>query len=382
MRRNEKKQIVLLGATGSVGTSTLEVIRKHRDKLELVGIAAGSSGKKLEAIAREFNVREKTLFDREGVEGLERLATLPEADIILVATTGTVALKPALAAIAAGKDIALANKETLVVGGHLIMEAARASGSRILPVDSEHSAIFQCLEGCNHHGEIKRLLLTASGGAFRDTPVAELANVTVEDALKHPNWSMGPKITVDSATMANKGLEVIEASRLFNVRPDQIDVVIHPQSIVHSMVEFRDHSVIAQLAPPSMTFAIQHALLYPERRQGSHKALDFTEAMSLDFRPPEMGRFPCLRLAREALEAGDFFPAAYNAANEAAVNAFLNEGLPFTVIPEVISYILERSTVKLPYNADDLVKACAETEAEAEDYMRRRYLHNSIPAAV
>ena len=382
MTTNEKRRVVLLGATGSVGTSTLEVIRRHSDKLKLIGIAAGSSREKLDAITHEFGVRETSLFCREGNDGLERLATLPDADVILVATTGTVALKPTLAAIAAGKDIALANKETLVVGGHLITAAARATGSRILPVDSEHNALLQCLEGNRDHGNIQRLLLTASGGPFRNTPADELKYVTVEDALRHPTWSMGPKITIDSATMANKGLEIIEAHWLFGVRPDQIDVVIHPQSIVHSMVEYRDNSVIAQMSRPSMTFAIQHALLYPQREQGIHESLDFTKMLSLDFLPPDMDHFPCLRLARESLEAGGFAPAAFNAANEVAVNAFLNEGLPYTAIPEVIEHILENNSISLPDNAEDLVKAERETMVRARTYMHAKYLQHSILRAV
>ena len=373
----KKRRIVLLGATGSVGESTLKVIREHRDRLELIGIAAGQREEALDAIAREFNVRETSLFSRDGLVGLERLACLQEADIVLVATTGTVALRPTLAAIAEGKDIALANKETLVVGGQLVMTAARASGSRIYPVDSEHNAIFQCLEGNNQHANIQKLILTASGGAFRDNSLDELKHVTVQDALRHPNWSMGPKITVDSATMANKGLEMIEAKWLFDVRPDQIDVVIHPQSIVHSMVEFCDNSILAQLAPPSMTFAIQHILLYPERARGVHEKLDFTRMLSLDFRPPDEERFPCLRLARESLEAGGFYPTAFNAANEVAVDAFLHKGLPFLAIPEVISHILERTSTELPDNVEDLIKAEAEVQAYTESFLKQA---TSLPA--
>lgn len=364
---SRKRRVVLIGATGSVGESTLRVLREHSDRLELVGVAAGSRGDELAEVAREFEVGETALYSRDGLEGLERIATLPEADIVLVASSGTVALRPTLAALAAGKDIALANKETLVVGGHLVKAAELVSDGRIYPIDSEHNAIFQCLEGNSAHGSIKRLLLTASGGAFRDKTLEELKFVTVKEALNHPNWSMGPKITVDSATMANKGLEIIEACRLFDVSPDQVDVVIHPQSIVHSMVEFSDNSIIAQMSKPSMTFAIQHILLYPERHAGVGEALDFTKAMTLDFRPPDEERFPCLRLAREALEAGKFFPAAFNAANEAAVAAFINCGLPFTAIPEVISETLERVSGRLPENIEDLIESenriykCAES---------------------
>ena len=367
-----KRRIVLLGATGSIGESTLNVIRENRDSLELVGIAAGVQGEKLDAIAREFGVSETALYCIDGVEGLERLATLPQADIILAATTGTVALRPILAAIAAGKDIALANKETLVVAGHLVTAAAKASGSRIFPVDSEHNAIFQCLEGNRNHGNIRRLLLTASGGPFRETSLDKLKYVTVEDALRHPNWSMGPKITVDSATMANKGLEIIEAHWLFDMQPDRIDVVIHPQSMIHSMVEFCDGSILAQMSKPSMTFAIQHILLYPHRGGNLHEPLDFTRALSLDFCPPDEIRFPCLRLARESLCAGGFFPAAFSAANEAAVDAFINNGLPFVDIPRVISHVLERTSYKLPDNVEDLIEAEAAVIGQAESFMKRR----------
>jgi len=366
-----RRRIVLLGATGSIGESTLKVVREHPDRLELIGLAAGRQGEHLAAIAREFGVRETCLFSEEGVEGLERLATLPEADIVLVATTGTVALRPTLAALAAGKDIALANKETLVVGGHLVMAAARRHGGRVFPVDSEHNAIFQCLEGNSAHGHIRRLLLTASGGAFRDTPLAELERVAPEDALRHPNWSMGPKVTVDSATMANKGLEMIEARWLFDVRPEQIDVVVHPQSIVHSMVEYRDGSILAQLSPPSMTFAIQHILLYPDRAPGVVETLDFRQALSLEFLPPDEERFPCLRLAREALAAGGFFPAAFNAANEVAVAAFIRKALPFLAIPKVISHVLEHATADLPDEVGPLIEAEDAVRVHAERYLRQ-----------
>ncbi len=363
-KKNNKRKIALLGATGSVGGSTLKVIREHCDELELIGIAAGSRGEALDTIAREFNVRNTALFSRDGFEGLERLATLPEADIVLVATTGTVALRAVLAALAAGKDVALANKETMVVGGHLVKAAERLSPGRVYPIDSEHNAIFQCLEGNRAHGNVQRLLLTASGGAFRDIPAEKLQDVTVEDALRHPNWSMGPKITVDCATMANKGLEIIEACRLFDMSPDQIEVVIHPQSIVHSMVEFCDNTILAQMSLPSMTFAIQHILLYPERKPGVYEAIDFTKALSLDFSPPDMDRYPCLRLAREALITGEAFPMVYNTSNEAAVNAFLNRKLPFSAIPGIIEDTLESFTGELPNNVEDLF------EAEKEVYVK------------
>ncbi len=366
-----KRRIVLLGATGSIGRSTLQVIRMHSSRLELVGIAADQSARELDDIADEFKVSHSVLFSREGIEGLIRLATLPEADIVLVATTGTIALRVTLAALSAGKDVALANKETMVVGGHLVTAAAKAFGRRVFPVDSEHNAIFQCLEGNTDHGSVRRLLLTASGGPFRNTPAEQLEYVTVEDALRHPNWSMGRKITVDCATMANKGLEMMEARWLFNVEPEKIDVVIHPQSVVHSMVEFIDNSILAQMSTPSMTFAIQHILMYPERIEGVHDSLDFSKLFTLEFQPPDMKKFPCLQLAYDSLYAGGLYPVAYNAANEAAVDAFLNKGLPFTAIPEIISHVLDCNlNYRLPDNIDDLMDAEAEAGSEAEKCLR------------
>ncbi|MFM8335167.1 MAG: 1-deoxy-D-xylulose-5-phosphate reductoisomerase, partial [Opitutaceae bacterium] len=274
---SQRKRIVLLGATGSIGENTLRVIAAHRDRLELVGIAARGNWRRLAAIAAEFGVRHVGIFDEAalacaraessafppgtrivgGLEGLNELARLPEADVVLVAVVGTTGLEPALTALAAGKDLALASKEILVLAGKFVVAAARKHGRRLLPVDSEHNAVFQCLEGHPQAG-VRRIVLTASGGAFRDWPVERLAAVTPADAVRHPNWSMGPKITVDSATLANKGLELIEAQCLFGLRPDQCDAVLHPQSIVHCLVEFADGAMLAQLCPPSMTFPIQH----------------------------------------------------------------------------------------------------------------------------
>ena len=350
-----RKRVVLLGATGSIGENTLRVLRAHADALELVGVAANGSADKLLAIAREFGVRHLALFDERaaaavraagpgalpagstlhapGVEGLETLATLPEADVVLVAVVGTAGLRPALAALAAGKDLALASKEILVLAGAHVLAAAKKSGARLLPVDSEHNAVFQCLQG-HRHDEIRRVILTASGGAFRDWPAQRLAEATVADALKHPNWAMGPKITVDSATLANKGLELIEAAVLFDLRPSQCAAIIHPQSIVHCLVEYTDGAMLAQLCPPSMTFPIQHALLHPARgAKGTDAALPLDRVLSLEFRPADEGRFPMLRLAREAMERGGAAPAVYNAANEVAVAAFLAGKLPFLGIP-------------------------------------------------
>ncbi len=364
---SRKKRVVLLGATGSIGENTLRVLAAHRDRLELVGIAARANWEKLAAIARAHHVRHVGLFDDRaheaatqspaafpagtrlvgGLAGLRELATLPEADIVLVAVVGTTGLEPALAALAAGKDLALASKEILVLAGKFVLAAARRHGAKLLPVDSEHNAVFQCLEG-HHHASgqvsraagVRRIVLTASGGAFRDWPAERLAHATPADALRHPNWAMGPKITVDSATLANKGLELIEAQCLFGLRPDQCEAVLHPQSIVHCLVEFTDGAMLAQLCPPSMTFPIQHALLHPERAPGPGPGLDLERLLQLEFRPVDETRFPMLRLARECLAAGGVAPAIYNAANEVAVDAFLAGRLPYLAIPHLVDYTL------------------------------------------
>ncbi len=354
-----KKRVVLLGATGSIGENTLRVIAAHPDRLELVGIAARANWERLAAIAQQFGVRHVGVFADDafaaarahpaafptgtqlvgGLAGLTELAQLPAADTVLVAVVGTTGLEPALAALAAGKDLALASKEILVLAGKFVMAEARRRGVRLLPVDSEHNAVFQCLEGHPAAG-VRRIVLTASGGAFRDWPADRLAAVTPAEALKHPNWSMGPKITVDSATLANKGLELIEAQCLFGLRPDQCAAVLHPQSIVHCLVEFTDGAMLAQLCPPSMTFPIQHALLYPERAPGVDAGLDLSRLVGLEFRPVDEARYPLLRLARETMQAGGVAPAIYNAANEVAVAAFLAHRIPFLAIPRVVEHTL------------------------------------------
>ncbi len=380
-----KKRIVLLGATGSIGESTLRVIAAHRDRLELVGIAAQRNGARLAEIARQFGVRHVGLHDpaalaaarqdtsfpagtqfHGGIAGLSELAALPEADIVLIAVVGTAGLQPALAAIAAKKTIALASKEILVLAGKFVMAAAAASGSRLLPVDSEHNAVFQCLEG-HRSADVRRLVLTASGGAFRDWPLEKLSQVTPADALKHPNWSMGPKITVDSATLANKGLELIEAQWLFGLRAEQCQAVIHAQSTVHCLVEFNDGSLLAQLCPPSMTFPIQHALFHPERAPaGTDARLSLDKVFSLDFRPADETRYPCLRLAREAMRAGGTAPAVFNAANEVAVAAFLDGKIPFLAIPRLVEHAL--ATVKSiePVALDQVLAVDAEARRVAQ----------------
>jgi len=374
--RSMRKRVVILGATGSIGENTLRVIEAHSDKLELVGVAARGKGEKLAEIARRFGVRQVGLYDQKafdsaasapdsfpegtrfhaGLEGLTALATLPEADIVLVAVVGTTGLRPALAAIDAGKDLALASKEILVLAGGFVMEAARRKGVRLLPVDSEHNAVFQCIEG-NNSADIARIVLTASGGAFRDWPAEKLAQARPEDALKHPNWAMGPKITVDSATLANKGLELIEAQWLFGLRPSQCQAVLHPQSIVHCLVEFNDGAMLAQLCPPSMTFPIQHALLHPERPKGVGKPLDLGKLFSLEFKPVDEGRFPMLRLARECMEAGGLAPAVYNAANEVAVESFLKHQTAFLEIPKIVDKTLASMNLDNPNNLEAVLAA-------------------------
>jgi 1-deoxy-D-xylulose-5-phosphate reductoisomerase len=371
-----RKRIVLLGATGSIGENTLRVIAAHRDRLELVGIAARANHRRLAEIARQFGVRHVAIFENGalaearantaafppgtllsgGLNGLVELAQLPEADLVLIAVVGTTGLRPALAALAAHKPLALASKEILVLAGKFIMAAARASSVRLVPVDSEHNAVFQCLEG-HAHAAVRRIVLTASGGAFRDLSADALAHVTPADALKHPNWSMGPKITVDSATLANKGLELMEAQWLFGLRPDQCQAVLHPQSIVHCLVEFADGTMLAQLAPPSMTFPIQHALLYPERAPGIDAPLDLQKLFSLDFCPVDETRYPCLRLARAVMDAGGVSPAVYNAANEVAVTAFLAGRLPFLAISEVIDKTLQSVSNFEPADLDAVLEA-------------------------
>jgi 1-deoxy-D-xylulose-5-phosphate reductoisomerase len=360
-RPGQRRKVVLLGATGTIGRNALRVIASHRDRLELVAVAAKSDWRRLAEIAREYSVRHAAIYDErahaearaagafdaatrllQGPAGLCEIAALPAADIVLVAVVGTAGLEPSLAAIAAGKDLALASKEILVLAGRFIMDAVARTGTKLLPVDSEHNAVFQCVQG-HPSADVRRIVLTASGGAFRDFPAESLAHVTPEDALKHPNWIMGPKITVDSATMANKGLELMEAKWLFGLRSDQCTAVMHPQSLVHCLVEFNDGAMLAQLSPSSMTFPIQHALLYPERVVGVDPPIDLTQLMKLEFRPIDEKRFPMMRLATEAMTAGGVAPAVYNAANEVAVEAFLKGRIPFLAIPRIVAQALERN---------------------------------------
>ncbi|XID95092.1 1-deoxy-D-xylulose-5-phosphate reductoisomerase [Paenibacillaceae bacterium WGS1546] len=350
------KKVAVLGSTGSIGTQTLDVIARRPESFEVVGLAAGSNVKLLLEQARAFKpkwvstangaladvVRAEVPADVRvvhGEDGLKQVAGQSGADYVVSALVGSLGLTSTLAAIEAGADIGLANKETLVTAGHLVMRRAKEKGVSILPVDSEHSAIFQCLNGENAKA-VKRLVLTASGGSFRDLGRDKLADVTVEDALKHPNWSMGAKVTIDSATMANKGLEVIEARWLFDLPYEQIDVVLHPESIVHSMVEFVDTSVIAQLGNPDMRVPIQYALTYPERIESPASPLDLLKQGTLRFREMDFARYPCLRLAYEAGRGGGTATTVFNAANEIAVSRFLNREIPFLAIEETIERVL------------------------------------------
>lgn len=371
------RKIILLGATGSIGKSTLEVVDAHRDAVELVGVAANVRWRELAAIAKKYGVKNVAIFDEAaaaearasgdfpagtrffvGAEGLEEIATLAEANLVITAVVGTLGLKPTLAAIRAGKDVAVASKEILVLAGRFVMAAARERGVKILPMDSEHNAIFQCI-GSEPARRVDRIILTASGGAFRDFTLEQMAKVSPADALTNPNWSMGPKVTVDSSSMANKGLELIEATWLFDVPESRIDIVVHPQSVVHSMVKFTDGSILAQLAPPSMTFPIQHCIFWPERPAGTRPSLDFSRALSLEFRAPDYEKYKCLRLARACSRAGGVAPAVFNAANEVAVAAFLEEKIPYLAIPEIIEGALAKIPAREPAELNDVLAADA-----------------------
>lgn len=381
----KRSKVVLLGATGSIGSSALKVIRKHSDKLELIGVAANRNIEQLAAIAREFSVKEIGIYDESawkaaqerelmpagskvvcGEAGLCQLASLPDCDTVLVAVVGTQGLMPALATIQAGHRLAIASKEILVLAGKFIMEAAQAKQVSILPVDSEHNALFQCLEGIAPE-HVAKLTLTASGGSFRDLPLDQFDQVSLAQALDHPNWDMGPKVTIDSATMANKGLEMIEAKWLFGMRPEQIDVVIHTQSIVHSMVECIDGSIIAQMSPPDMTFAIQHALLYPDRSENVTPGIDFSQPFSLDFRPLESERYPCLELARNAMKACGVAPGVFNAANEIAVDAFVQNRIKFVDIAKIVEKTLETIDNIEPTSIEEVLDYDTQARAIAAD---------------
>lgn len=352
------KNIAILGSTGSIGTQTLDVARKNED-LRVVAVSAGKSVEKLEEQIREFHPILAAVWDEKaardlktriadtdtkvvsGMEGLLELVSMPESDILVTAIVGMIGIRPTMEGIRAGKDIALANKETLVTAGHLIMPMAREYGVSILPVDSEHSAIFQAIHG-EENKEIHKLLITASGGPFRGRTTEELRNVTVADTLKHPNWVMGRKITVDSATLVNKGLEVMEARWLFDMDLDHIQVVVQPQSIIHSMVEFKDGAIMAQLGTPDMRLPIQYALYYPHRRYLDGDRLDFTKLREITFEVPDMDTFRGLPMAIQASREGGSMPTVFNAANELAVKKFLEEKIGFLDIYEIIAQSMER----------------------------------------
>jgi 1-deoxy-D-xylulose-5-phosphate reductoisomerase len=343
-----QRRVVVLGATGSIGQSARKVARDIPDRMEIVGMSAHTSRGKLEEAGAEFPRAQLRVSGGDGGEGLMELATMPEADMVLVAIVGTAGLKPALAAIEAGKDIAVASKEILVMAGETVMEAARRRGVRVLPVDSEHNAIFQCLDG-RDPGSVSRLILTASGGPFRRTPASELEGVTPAQALRHPTWEMGRKITVDSATLFNKGLEMIEARWLFSVEMNRVEVVVHPQSVIHSMVEFVDRSVLAQLSTSDMCFPIQYAVTYPDRVVNTLRPLDFAALARLEFEAPRTADFPALDLARWAGEEGGTLPAVLNAANEVAVAAFLEERCGFPGIWRLVERVMrEHGNVRTP----------------------------------
>ena len=379
------KQIAILGSTGSIGTQTLEVVRENGD-LEVLGLAAGNNIKLLEEQIREFhpklvavwsedrakelreNVKDLGVKVVSGMEGLIDVATIAESEILVTAIVGMIGIRPTIEAIKAGKDIALANKETLVTAGHIIMPLAKEHNVAILPVDSEHSAIFQSLQG-NPRGALHKILLTASGGPFRGRKREDLENIQVEDALKHPNWEMGRKITIDSSTLVNKGLEVIEAKWLFDVEIEQIEVVVHPQSIIHSMVEYVDGAIIAELGTPDMKLPIQYALYYPERRYLPGERVDFATLGQLTFEKPDLDTFYGLKLAMEAGKAGGSLPTVFNAANELAVSKFLNRKIKYLEIPEIIETCM-RNHKNI---ANPTVEEILRTEQEVYEQIESRW---------
>lgn len=378
------KKIAILGSTGSIGTQTLDIVREQGD-IQVVAMAAGSNISLLEAQMREFkpslvsvwnekkaselrtNTKDLGIKIVSGMEGLLEVSVIPESEILVTAIVGMLGIRPTIAAIKAGKKIALANKETLVTAGHIIIPLAKEYKVPILPVDSEHSAIFQSLQGAGDN-KISRILLTASGGPFRGRKADELKNIQVEDALKHPNWSMGRKITIDSSTLVNKGLEVMEAKWLFDVALDQIQVVVHPQSVIHSAVEYEDGAVIAQLGTPDMRLPIQYALYYPERRNLSGRRLDLFEIADLTFEKPDTDTFRGLALAYQAMEKGGNIPTVYNAANEKAVSLFLDRKISYPEITELIEACMENAEFIDHPDVDEILG----TEAAAYEFIEKK----------
>src|SRR5436309_7557936 len=376
-----RKRIVVLGATGSIGESALRVARDIPERMEIVGVAANSNAEQLAAAANETRAPFLCLVDETkmeilrralaykpqiftGEEGLREIACLADVDMVLVAIVGTGGLRPALAAIEAGKDLAVASKEILVMAGEIVMREARDSNVHVLPVDSEHNAIFQCLEGKSSL-DVRRIILTASGGPFRETPGKDFDSIAPGQALKHPTWNMGPKITIDSATLFNKGLEMIEAHWLFDVEMKRVEVVIHPQSIVHSMVEFADGSTLAQLSYSNMCFPIQYAVTWPDRVPNSLPPLDFSKLSRLEFFTPRYDDFPALNLARQAGETGGTLPAVMNAANEVAVAGFLNRQVRFPDICQIVEVVMNRHTSVAHPDLDAILQADQWARAEA-----------------
>ena len=392
---NRPLRVSVLGGTGSIGLSTLDVIARHPQRYEVFAISGFSRLTELQALCIRHRPRFAVVPDASaarvlqdalisagldtrvllGEAGLCEIAAHPEVDAVMAAIVGAAGLRPTLAAVEAGKRVLLANKEALVMSGALFIQAVRRHGAVLLPIDSEHNAIFQCLPGDYGRGlaqvGVRRILLTASGGPFRETPLEALANVTPEQACAHPNWSMGRKISVDSASMMNKGLELIEACWLFDAAPSQVEVVIHPQSVIHSLVDYVDGSVLAQLGNPDMRTPIAHALAWPERVDSGVAPLDLFRVGRLDFQEPDEGRFPCLRLARQAAEAGGSAPAMLNAANEIAVAAFLERRICFTEIASIIDQVLNREAALAVESLDAVVEADARARAAAQQWLVR-----------
>lgn len=380
------KRLAILGSTGSIGQSALDVVSRNKELFKVVALAAGKNLDILERQIKTFNPELIAIADREGAslltsrvngleilsgnEGMDYVAAYNKADFVLSAIVGFAGLLPTLAAVKEGKTVGLANKESLVVAGEIVMKEAKKSGAKIIPVDSEHSAIFQCLEGRNRHS-VKRIILTASGGPFLGKNKKELDKVTVDDALRHPNWEMGKKITIDSATLMNKGLEVIEAHYLFGFSPDDIDVLIHPQSIVHSMVEFKDGSYIAQLSAPDMRGPIAYALSYPERISAPMPSLDLSKIEKLTFSKPDIECFPCLSYAYDAIRAGGTMPAVLNAANEVAVDAFLKREIGFNDIPVIIKNTMGLHNKKVITSIEEVIDADRWARQKANEQISR-----------
>ncbi len=385
--------VTILGSTGSIGVNTLDVLARHPSCFRVVALTANDRVDRLFEQCRRFVPQKAVMLDAgaaerlrkevvrarlpidvlSGMNGLKAVAAMREADTVMAAIVGAAGLLPALAAVRAGKRVLLANKEPLVMSGHILIREARESGAQLLPIDSEHNAIFQCMPSGfrtgEPRGEVRRILLTCSGGPFRTTPLGELANVTPEQAIAHPRWVMGRKISVDSATLMNKGLEVIEACQLFGVTPDQVEIVIHPQSVIHSMVEYTDGSVLAQLGNPDMRTPIAHALAWPDRIESGVKSLDLFEVARLDFERADTERFPCLRLAYEGARVGGTTPTVLNAANEVAVQAFLERRIGFTDIPRVIEHALTRTGAREASRLEVILEDDSKARIAADDFI-------------